>query len=77
MDMIGTGGILYILFLAFAVVLAILWVLMPFAVFGTKDRLDTSISEARASNKALKDLARETAALRAAMEGRGVDRPAG
>jgi hypothetical protein len=36
-DALGTLGI--ILFL-FGMVVAILWILMPFAVFGLKDRID-------------------------------------
>jgi len=35
----------------FLVVLAILWFLLPFAVFGTKDKLETLIREVRALNE--------------------------
>lgn len=40
--MIGMGETGAILFL-FAIILAVLWFLLPFAVFGIKARLDTSI----------------------------------
>lgn len=36
-------GILYIVAILFLVFLAVLWVLLPFAVFGTKDKLNQMI----------------------------------
>lgn len=38
------GGLLGVFVLAFLCVLAILWFVLPFAVFGIKGRLDTLIS---------------------------------
>lgn len=46
----GTVGLLILLFL---VVLAILWFVLPFAVFGIKARLDTLIEEQRKTNAVL------------------------
>jgi outer membrane lipoprotein-sorting protein len=37
----------------FLFVLAILWFLLPFAIFGTKDRLDAILQEMKALNKEL------------------------
>ncbi|MDT8310504.1 MAG: hypothetical protein RQ732_03565 [Methylophaga sp.] len=50
MEAISSLGILWILFLA---VLGILWFLLPFAIFGTKDRLRDLIEENRRSNQEL------------------------
>lgn len=44
---------------AFAIlmlIVAILWILMPFAVFGTKDKLQTLIDETKANTAAVKAL---------------------
>ena len=38
-------GILMIAFFLFAVVLGILWLILPFAVFGIKKRLDKMIEQ--------------------------------
>jgi hypothetical protein len=43
--MTQTYGLLSILIIGFLALLAILWFLLPFAVFGTKDKLDQLISE--------------------------------
>ncbi len=51
--MLGGFGVLIILFL---VVLAILWFLLPFAIFGTKDKLDALISETKKINQELEKL---------------------
>jgi len=49
----GTFGIIISLFL---MVTAVLWFLMPFAVFGIKNRLDESIKEQRTTNKLLLEM---------------------
>ena len=49
-------GILYILFGLFVLVLVILWICLPFAVFGIKERLDSVLAEAKAMNLYLKDI---------------------
>lgn len=44
---------------AFAIlvlIIAVLWILMPFAVFGTKDKLQTLIDETKANTAAVKAL---------------------
>ncbi|MEX1200058.1 MAG: hypothetical protein WEB02_04650 [Methylophaga sp.] len=50
MEAITSLGALWILFL---LVLGILWFLLPFAIFGTKDRLRDLIEENRRSNQEL------------------------
>lgn len=50
MEAFSSLSILWILFL---VVLGILWFLLPFAIFGTKDRLRDLIEENRRGNQEL------------------------
>ena len=50
MEAISGLGVLWILFL---LVLGILWFLLPFAIFGTKDRLRDMIEEQRRTNQEL------------------------
>ncbi len=38
------------------IVVAILWILMPFAVFGTKPKLDEAIAELKKTNAKLDEL---------------------
>ncbi len=52
-----TGGIFYLAAMLFLVVLAILWFLLPFAVFGVKGRMDDMTMH-------VKDLKRELTMLR-------------
>jgi len=47
--MLGVGAALWIL----ALFIAILWILMPFAIFGTKPLLKTLITEQKKTNKLL------------------------
>ncbi len=50
----NTGiGLIIVLFL---VVLAILWILLPFAVFGTKDLLEELIKETKKTNELLQKI---------------------
>lgn len=58
----GGMGILGIVIFVFLLALAILWFLLPFAIFGTKDKLNTLIAESRQINV---ELARVTAELQA------------
>ena len=53
-DAFGGFYVVAVLFLLF---LAILWICLPFAVFGTKDRLDKLISETKKTNSKLEKLA--------------------
>lgn len=49
-EAIGGLGIIWILFLF---ILGVLWFLLPFAIFGTKDRLRDLIEESRRGNQEL------------------------
>ena len=40
-----------LVFMLFGLILAILWILVPFAIFGIKGRLDTLIGQYRRSNE--------------------------
>lgn len=42
----------------FLVVLGVLWFLLPFAIFGIKDRLDNLVREQRRSNELLEQMTR-------------------
>jgi hypothetical protein len=57
-DQIGSTG-LGIWVALFVVVWAVLWLLLPFAIFGTKARLDRLIELTISQNKLLKDLLAE------------------
>lgn len=67
MSDVATGGfgILGLVILLFLLVLAILWFLLPFAIFGTKDKLNTLIEEARRTNAELSRIAEELSAAKA------------
>jgi hypothetical protein len=61
-DLLGGGaGVAIVLFL---VVLAILWFLLPFAIFGTKDKLSELIAESKKTNEELKALRAELAIIK-------------
>lgn len=60
MEAIGSLGALWILFL---LVLGILWFLLPFAIFGTKDRLRDLIEENRRSNQELAAIRKQLSEL--------------
>ena len=52
--MADTGiGLIVVIFL---VVLALLWFLLPFAIFGTKDLIEQQIKETKETNKLLKQI---------------------
>lgn len=58
-ELLGGGfGLIIILFLF---VLAILWFLLPFAIFGTKDKLSELIAESKRTNEQLSALRAEVA----------------
>jgi hypothetical protein len=52
----GGIAIVYIVFVLLALFAAILWILLPFAVFGIKPKLDMLLAEARQTNAYLKAL---------------------
>jgi hypothetical protein len=60
MEAFGSLGALWILFL---LVLGILWFLLPFAIFGTKDRLRDLIEENRRSNQELAAIRKQLSEL--------------
>ncbi len=54
MDELLIGGAsIYILFLF---ILTIVWIFLPFAIFGTKKRLDQIIEETRKTNRLLEEV---------------------
>lgn len=62
----GELGTLYLVVLLIALVAGVLWILLPFAVFGIKPRLDLLLHEQRETNALLKSMAersRQTQAL--------------
>ena len=52
----GAGDTMMLVVLAFALVIAVLWIFLPFAVFGIKDRLDRMLREQEDAAKDLQDL---------------------
>jgi type II secretory pathway component PulM len=64
---VGAFSGVYIGLVIFLAIMAILWFLLPFAVFGTKDKLNQLIAEARNTNQAVQELTKEVIALRTAM----------
>lgn len=54
------GGF-YLIVVIFLFVLAILWFLLPFAIFGTKDKLSELIAENKKTNEQLAALRSELA----------------
>jgi len=62
--MTGGFGIFVALFL---LLLALLWFLLPFAIFGIKDKLAEIIAESRKTNAELARISAELAAARAAL----------
>ncbi|MDG6349150.1 hypothetical protein QAA18_10445 [Luteimonas sp. 8-5] len=57
--MLGLGlfsGILGLFVFFFLLLVAIVWFFLPFAIFGTKGRLDTLIAESRRTNELLTHL---------------------
>ena len=62
--MTGGFGLVVILFLF---VLALLWFLLPFAIFGTKDKLAEIIAESKKTNAELARISSELAAARGAL----------
>lgn len=55
-DILMSGGILGILLALFLLFLAILWALLPFAVFGTKDRLNNITHQLEVISEQLQEM---------------------
>ena len=71
-DLLGGGfGLIVILFLF---VLALLWFLLPFAIFGTKDKLAEIIAESKRTNVELARIASELASARAELASQALRR---
>jgi hypothetical protein len=49
----GIGAIWVLLIVVFLLILCVLWVILPFAVFGIKDRLGKLLEESRRQNELL------------------------
>ncbi len=56
---IGGSAFLTLAILLFMLFVAVLWVLLPFAVFGIKRRLDKILVENERSNSLLRSMARQ------------------
>lgn len=54
--MIGVNTGIGLIVVIFLVVLALLWFLLPFAIFGTKDLIEQQIKETKETNKLLKQI---------------------
>ena len=65
MDMFS--GVLGLIVILFLFVLAVLWFFLPFAIFGTKDKLAALITESKKTNAELARVVAELAATRAEM----------
>ena len=53
MDAIAVGGIVWLALVIFGFILAIAWIILPFALIGTKPLLRQLIAEVRRSNALL------------------------
>lgn len=62
--MTGTIALIIVLFF---IVLAVLWFLLPFAIFGTKDKLTEIIVQAKKTNAELELITNELSEVRAAL----------
>ena len=61
------SGVLGLIVFLFLFVLAVLWFFLPFAIFGTKDKLAALIAESKKTNVELARVVAELAATRAEM----------
>ena len=59
------AGVLYLVVGLFLIVLAILWFLLPFAIFGTKPKLDELLAETKKTNTELAEIRDYLSRLRA------------
>jgi hypothetical protein len=58
-DLAGGFAVFYLIFLIVGFFALVLWIFLPFAVFGTKPKLDQILAEARQTNAYLKMLAEQ------------------
>ncbi|WP_218510628.1 hypothetical protein [Variovorax sp. dw_308] len=64
----ATAGGLTIVFALIAFFIGVLWILMPFAIFGTKPMLRELINEQKKTNKLLQEQADRAKAIREAAQ---------
>lgn len=57
--LLGLGAVVWL----FLFILAVLWFFLPFAVFGSKPRLDKIIAELQMLNKTMKDISTQNRVL--------------
>lgn len=62
-SLLGLGTTVWVVLWAFLFVLAVLWFLLPFAVFGSKRRLDKIVDELQMLNKTMKEIATQNRVL--------------
>ena len=55
-DILNLPNFLFIIGVAFIILLLFLWFLLPFAIFGTKDKLNDLINETKKTNDKLEKL---------------------
>jgi len=53
--LVGSGLFYYLLL----IILAIVWIFLPFAIFGTKDKLNQIIKESNRTNELLEEILNE------------------
>ena len=59
----GFGATVWLVLFCFLFVLAVLWFLLPFAVFGSKSRLDKIIGELQTLNKTMNEISTQNCVL--------------
>jgi len=52
-------GTVYVIGITFLFILAVLWFFLPFAIFGTKPKIDKLLVEAKNANQHLADIRQE------------------
>ncbi len=58
----AVGGTFLIFLVILALIIAVLWIFMPFAIFGSKDLLKELIREQRKTNELLASIAKQQGA---------------
>jgi|GEM_PF-1276259 len=59
----GFGATVWLVLFCFLFILAVLWFLLPFAVFGSKSRLDKIIGELQTLNKTMQEVVKQNRVL--------------
>lgn len=58
--MSAVGGVFMLAIVILVIVIAVLWILMPFAIFGTKDLLRELVKEQKRTNDLLEQRSRRS-----------------